>query len=676
MHTVIITNTRSTKLLQEYRTLFQPFVESGTISFCQWNESGTDLISSVPELCKTIEGKHNWRAVIVVQPEQSEKERSFNEKNPFDFNAGNGADLHLTESSVPLIRLCHMLAGFPALGVKEFCKAFVYTDEETGVEHRICEDEISEEELLDLSEQHNHSLRVTYIEQEYSDEETLRHKQLSRLYEFPEERPAEIVLISTRDKTGDETKQKVLSFWQNNRETESSDFWKRNNYPNTCRFLCYDLTNTENSLYARELMTFWLAVLSVAINRIAPSTLQAYRLYRLDILVDHACMGRELNHHISRMLASRDTVRERMNQRPNFSFGEEDELVTEQTVPVVFEQTTGGDLQVEVHVGLSRDCPTDEGKLWTAEMQQKRKTLDRFLKAPRRAVDVAAEYARDRAESFVGREYELDKFQQEDLRELVEKLEWDVVSAETRSILDTKKYKADLQQADREVRRCIDGRMKKRTVLAAGIAALLLYLIGWLPYLWSSIRLGGKVFAGSLAFAVGMTALVSVGGLIALFVLRGRLRGKIAAFNEIMQHIAERVNAGAKKFEVYLTQVCTYMKAQSILAGMTLKQESQSSSRNLLRAHHKALNSAIHREAGWCAAFGIQRENEPISNSSLFFSAEILPRDNPVYRLTPAEQEIPINDTGDMVSAPYPFVTKILVEREELYDTVKGDGNG
>lgn len=65
MHTVIILSKHSSDLLREYRYLFQPFVDKGAISFCDWNESGTDLETSVPDLYKQIRGKVDWRTVIV-----------------------------------------------------------------------------------------------------------------------------------------------------------------------------------------------------------------------------------------------------------------------------------------------------------------------------------------------------------------------------------------------------------------------------------------------------------------------------------------------------------------------------------------------------------------------------------------------------------------------------------
>ena len=56
MHTVIILNKQSSDLLKDFRFLYKPFVDEGTISFCDWNEAGTDLKSAVPDIYKCIKG--------------------------------------------------------------------------------------------------------------------------------------------------------------------------------------------------------------------------------------------------------------------------------------------------------------------------------------------------------------------------------------------------------------------------------------------------------------------------------------------------------------------------------------------------------------------------------------------------------------------------------------------
>ena len=141
MHTVIILSKHSSDLLREYRYLFQPFVDKGAISFCDWNESGTDLETSVPDLYKQIRGKVDWRAVIVsAEPVYGNRKGPVpDEKNPFDFpvEAAKAAeDAVPQDSAIPLVRLTHMICGYPAAPVKNFEEAYEYVDVETGATHR------------------------------------------------------------------------------------------------------------------------------------------------------------------------------------------------------------------------------------------------------------------------------------------------------------------------------------------------------------------------------------------------------------------------------------------------------------------------------------------------------------------------------------------------------------
>jgi len=122
VYTIVIINEQSSALLKDYKILFEPFVDSGQMSFCGWNESGIDINSSIPDLYKLIKGKTRWRVIIALTPhEMKANDYSYKHdvKNPFDFLCNISRDFYIEESSVPLVRLTHMLAGFPDLGIKE-----------------------------------------------------------------------------------------------------------------------------------------------------------------------------------------------------------------------------------------------------------------------------------------------------------------------------------------------------------------------------------------------------------------------------------------------------------------------------------------------------------------------------------------------------------------------------
>jgi len=361
-----------------------------------------------------------------------------------------------------------------------------------------------------------------------------------------------------------------------------------------------------------------------------------------------------------------------LKRRPEYSFKPEETIVSEQKVPVVFEETDGKDLFVKTdRLGLARDCPMDEIAFWENKMQEKRKALVHYLKAPKRAVNIASEYTRGCAESFLGDEYELDKFQIEDLKESIDEYGWNTMTADTRNIVDTEKYKKELEKSSREVRKEIDSRMKKRTIIIAGIIALMIYLAGYTPYLIGAGKEGSNEFLSSLLLALLALLFVAVGGLLALLALRKRLRRKIEKFNSFMQNIVNCVKTGAKKFEEYLSNVCTYMKAQSVLIGIVKKDNSISSEKFLLRAHKHALEYTIGRDEEWAAAYDLNRIPEAETNVLSFFDPDIIPKENYIYRFTPNTEPdtIPINSTGDMITAPYSFISKILIAREEIYES-------
>ena len=117
------------------------------------------------------------------------------------------------------------------------------------------------------------------------------------------------------------------------------------------------------------------------------------------------------------------------------------------------------------------------------------------------------------------------------------------------------------------------------------------------------------------------------------------------------------------------------MKAQAIHTGMHLKSDSVSSERFTMRAHKQALNVSIDRDEELLASYGLKREPEALKNVTAFFNIEKLPKDNSLYyySVNKAEAEIPVNATGDLIRAPYKFVEKIYIEREDIFENMKGD---
>lgn len=116
---------------------------------------------------------------------------------------------------------------------------------------------------------------------------------------------------------------------------------------------------------------------------------------------------------------------------------------------------------------------------------------------PRRAVDRAAAQVKSRAESFFDEEYELDRFQIEELEEELDTLELQILTSDTRSTVDGKQIQKKVNEVDRKVKKDIAVRMRRGVVISTGVLILLVYLMGYIPYMFNSLRNGGWGICGS-----------------------------------------------------------------------------------------------------------------------------------------------------------------------------------
>lgn len=649
MHTVIIANEKMTQLFRDYKNLFVPFLKDGEISFCDWNEEGPDLETALPDLAKATEGDHNWRAIVLNDPGHfmdSDGNEIFDEYNPYDYACNYKYEVPPVEdSSIPLIRLTHLLAGYPDLGV--------YDIVEKPVEERRNED------------------TVEYETQNFSDDIRKKHGYLQEKYSELLWRPKDLWLISIRRRRRKMNKKDLKEIWSTKLETESSRFWLRNNYPEICRFLCFDVSDIYNELYTRELFQFWLTVLTLAKNKIPASNIQAYRLYKVYCDFDKAMMKETFTDIYSVICQAKETVESSLKVLPERTFQSDEEILQLQPVPVVFENHDEQSAYVDTkNIGLSRDCPQNEEEFWKNSYKDIKNYLKMYVKEPRRAIDRAAEYTRNAEENFYDVEYELDKIQQEDLQETIYQLEEDILSSETMRIVDLDAYQNEMQETNDNVERVIRGRMTRKTAVAAGVIALVLFFCGFFPYLTASARDGLPTFLSGLKVVVICIACLAAGGFISLFVFRSRVQKAMHQFNYLTAKIITGINKGASTFEEYLSLICTYMKGQSIIQGTKDSENSVKSYRALLRMHKYAISETLDQIAMWCAAFNIKIKRRPIKASEEYYDFDMMPAKCPIYYMKPntAEKNIKINGSGALLTGPYEFVTALNIEREEIYE--------
>ena len=229
---------------------------------CKWIEAGTTIDTALPEIGNLTDDKKEWRAVIVRYIDDNCMAAFESDvRNPYDFLINRDAEDSVEESPIPLVRLTQMLGGVPPLEIK--FKAEI------------------------LREAHK-APRTIYVPIENTQRERA-HKELTAKYAFDGKLPSSILIISVRSKSYQA--ESLGRSWLAHKESESSEFWKRNHFPSICRFMVYDIEKQGPIQKEADDFGFWYSVMLMAINEWDSSTIQAYRLYTLGVFMNSDAMS-------------------------------------------------------------------------------------------------------------------------------------------------------------------------------------------------------------------------------------------------------------------------------------------------------------------------------------------------------------------------------------------------
>ncbi len=166
---------------------------------------------------------------------------------------------------------------------------------------------------------------------------------------------------------------------------------------------------------------------------------------------------------------------------------------------------------------------------------ESRRTVTGSLKQPKRSL-LRRAWGKWRALNTADTEQALllNDFQVEDVREHTDEEERKMVSEPTPEVFDTMKLEEDMEALDREIRDTLETRMKRKTAVILGAAAIVLFLLGFLPLLFSSFADLKKLTVALIVIAAAAGVLL-VSGLVCLFCLRSAVTALLVRFNDRMR---------------------------------------------------------------------------------------------------------------------------------------------
>lgn len=652
VYTVIIQSPETARLSRDYRRLFfEEHIARGELDFCTWIKSGDSVDTAVPALYDLVAGKREWRAIIV----QTEKDRmaapASRPSNPFDFLENREQDPYEAhESAIPLVRLTQLLGGVPEPEIR-------YAPTEKT-------DEYGRTKVVYEPDKAQHRAAMQ------------EHARIAERYQFVENRPREILVISTRQPV-DNTESEIDAAWRVKLESQSSEFWSRNRYPSVCRFLTCDVLNERHSLYPGSIFKLWSAVMLLALNQIDASTLQAYRLYNVSLELDQERLSAAFSRYVSRlgaMTAQLDAADANRESVESQVARQAPDMTVE--VNVTFSAKPSSDLMVETgELGLVTDSPREEREYWGERYRHASTALHELLRAPARSLDVAADDTRRRGVYPLEDVELLNRYQRGDLTEHMEETYFGTLAARAALGLNVKKRQQERAVIDQQVRRRISQRLSgKRAGIAAGICLGVL-AAGSLPYLIGAGRVGFGALMWALLTLVVMLAVAGGFGLVELWIQRKEMADAMEDHNRCMHEVLREMQVSAQHYSDYLSCLCTYLRGRSYLDREQELLNSLANVEKLRQGHRRAIQKCLGLVRVWSAALGATVDVGLAEKGSNTFDPAVPPEENQAYRFeAPAGgRSIPLNNTGERMFAPYDFIRGINLEREELFDDVDSD---
>ena len=638
-YSVIIQNKKTAEAFSKYQPLFTEALNNNRIGVCKWVESGTTLETAVPELSELTNDKKDWRAIIVMaEDEQAMKGFERDERNPFDFALNKEMDETVKESEIPLIRLTHMLGGVPAPEMKFVSEKIIEEHKAPRVVYRPVVDKEQEEE----------------------------YKKLCKKYEFDGNLPSSIVIITIR--TGYEPEDHIGNIWTSHKESNASEFWKRNHYPANCRFLVYDFDKKGPVQRSADEFGFWLSVLLLATNVTDSGTLQAYRLYKLNTKINRDTMKRNFLDMAVRLKSARHLIEKEIRKDVESQVAYEEALPDyRMNIPVAIVTPKMDDCGVsEKGFGLvSKGANTDLG-MWNVRRKEAEKTLVDSVRKADRTLDQTADKMRTLCVFTEDEVSALSKYQREDLTRETDEIYHEIITEQGN--LPTVKISADkkMQAANEDVRKFLTGRVSQKPALGIIGIVFALILMCQIPAFFGG---EGNFGTGLLVIAVEFL-IVAFAAFLALYWQKSQLNVLMNRYNTLIKSAFARLIASASDYSEYLSDIASHSRGHSYL-DLSGRKKHKLDDKNAVKFKHiKAINILLAKLRTWSNAYHLRADLDNVDlDENVQVDTSVPPAKSSMYTFEMGNSyQISVNNSGVKIYSPFEFVEKLEIVREELYD--------
>lgn len=641
MLSVILINSKIYDRYIKYDYFFNWFEDNSDVAVCVWNKGVSekaDIDEIAPQLFDLVKNASEWNAYVVDEPFVSGDyiEKDFECKTQYSINpyerAINNKEYDPSDDS--FMRLVYFLGGrgyekleyinhygFRAVRPNQIFLLTPRIFENLSVQKKILQSEIEEQNRLTISQS---GLTTN-----------------------------EIDAVSLR----------------------TSDFWSRYEYPANCRFMVFDMPDMLNVKYEDSWFLFWLATMTLVINRYNSTEIEAYKLHLLALDLSMENLDEFINKfHYALRSACDVSGKDVENEITAIKIAMEDTTANhpEECAPVYvnFPDTEFGNFYaMNEDYGNTKDRPRLDTDIWREHTETSKEETARLFKAINRGKNEAVDAMNRtfRIDLPLLKNQRLSRYDAEDIAESLDKSEIEMLNLKTDRYGSRAVFEENEEEAAEIVKKAMVGRVMTKTFGILTALGILVCLFGFIPFIISS----GKFNASSCIvaiiislFACGAVALASY---IALKIQRRKLKKAIDEYNDKITENIQVIQDGAQIQSQYLSKLLNYMEKYQMLISGRIEEQHMKRLEELTQIHatYQDALDQCKSIAGLCH-IKLHGEDLVFSNASRIF---FMPGKKIYLHEDTDMMRIPLNSTKERLVPPFPFVESLYILEEKIFES-------
>ena len=696
LFTVLIAEKEHIDAIQQGNNLFfEPFLKNKELAFCQWNPLGETLGEAVPGLLDIVGRKEEWRAVILNNSDA----KFIDKQNPFDvvdFNKISSIESPNRQlESNDLIEeweqnwkayyenlsqskeiVYNSALEFP---LQKLSTWLCYRPEEYVLNEVVEKEDVYDWAIKEIGrEEIKPSVRLELFEKEQYKNDLRLKENLRRAFVAGNylniAYPAQVHCISIR--TSENNFFDPETFWNTKSDHEYSAFVDRNMYFDKMRFLVFDLLPKTHRNYRTDYIRYLASILIFATNAVPISSLQARRLYSIETKTDDTPLCTLITSYDKKLAATFETIENEMEkicaEIPSELTDKtaESMFCTSQDVPVVLDDSCNSEkVYAEKDYGLFFDAPINELHKWNSDFITSQKELGYIVKQQGRSVKKSVSQAHLTSEISDVNISRLTPLQIEDVKEYTDSCEDEMVDAIPANLMNMSVYANKMEKESENIKSVLKERMTKKTVLILSSICLGLFLVCFLPFLFSNGNTGKTVMT-AIGLVLGMLGFLLVVMLVTLIFLRLAVIDAVQSYNSVAHDVLNDIQHSLKQFSKYLSAFCNVRRGHAVQNYADKNLDEYTKSLRIRKKHQEDIRK---KRACLVEDYGDYLGDKTFCDEAMsrpydYDFDQAVEYEYPVPFLAGDSRQIEFLSAGNFVTVPTSYVKRISVRMEEIYE--------